>query len=327
MVKTVMLFDMRAPSIGPDISTVYSQALEMAQFADRSGFDYISLSEHHGSEDNYLPAPFVVGGAIAARTRRIRIILNAVVLPLHNPVEIAEQIAVLDLLSEGRLEVIFGAGYVPSEFARFGVTLAERGRLMDEGLEIIVRALSGERFAFNGREVFVRPLPRQQPHPPLILGGGVAATAKRAARFGFGFAPMKPGLLETYEQSCRDLGRVPGPAWGLQGPIAVHVAEDPDAAWARLKPHILHVARTYMEWAAAAGDDTSTYAGLVDWDDIRRSGKYAVVTPDECVALAADQVERRSSLVFQPMIGGLAPEEAWRSLHLFVDKVAPRLRT
>lgn len=76
-----------------------------------------------------------------------------------------------------------------------------------------------------------------------------------------------------------------------------------------------------------AGDDASTYSGLADWDAIRRSGKYAVVTPDECVALAAAQLERQSSLVFQPLVGGLDPEEGWRSLRLFAEKVAPRLRS
>lgn len=325
MVGTLILFDLRAPEIGPDIGTVYSEAVAMVRFADRVGFGHVSISEHHGSEDNYLPAPFVFGGAVAAATERIRIVLNAVVLPLHNPVEVAEQIAVLDQLSGGRLDVIFAAGYVPGEFARFGVDLRHRAKLMDEGLALIVRALAGERFESGGREVFVRPLPRQQPHPPFILGGGVEAAARRAARFGFGFAPMKPGLIRSYEQACSETGRPAGPIWGLQGPIMVHVAEDKEAAWAKLKPHILHVAGTYARWAAEAGDASSTYDGLLDWDAIRASGKYAVVTPEECIGLAREQEARCSSLIFQPMIGGLDPDEAWRSLHLFADRVLPRL--
>jgi len=326
MIKTLLLFDMRLPEIGPPAASVYAEALEMAHFADRVGFDYVSISEHHGSEDSYLPAPFVMAGAVAGRTDRIRIVLNALVLPLHDPVEAAEQIAVLDQVSQGRLEVIFGAGYVPSEFARFGVPLSERGKRLDEGLEIIIRALSGERFEARGREVFVRPLPRQQPHPPFICGGGASASARRAARLGLGFAPMKPGLFDLYLEECAKLGQAPGPLWGLQGPIMVHVAEDPEAAWARLKPHLLHVAGTYAQWAAEAGDATSTYTGLLDFDVIRSSGKYAVVTPDECVALADAQQKLHSSLIFQPMIGGLAIDEAWRSLHLFSEKVLPRLR-
>ena len=325
MVGTIILFDLRAPEIGPPIGTVYSEALEMARFADRVGFGHVSLSEHHGSEDNYLPSPFVVGGAVAAATERIRIVLNAVVLPLHNPVEIAEQVAVLDQLSDGRLDVIFGAGYVPGEFARFGVSLSHRARLLDEGLELIVRALSGERFEADGREVFVRPMPRQRPHPPFILGGGVEASARRAARLDFGFAPMKPGLVALYEQACRDFGRAPGPVWGLQGPIMIHVAEDKEAAWACLRPHIMHVAGTYARWAAEAGDANSTYDNLVDWETVRASGKYAVVTPEECIVLAREQEARRSSLIFQPMIGGLDPEEAWRSLRLFAEQVLPKL--
>jgi alkanesulfonate monooxygenase SsuD/methylene tetrahydromethanopterin reductase-like flavin-dependent oxidoreductase (luciferase family) len=326
MVKIIMLFDMRSPDIGPPTSVVYKEALDMARFADAKGFDYIHVSEHHGSEDNYLPAPFVAAGAMAGITSRIRIALNALVLPLHDPVEVAEQIAVLDHISQGRLEVVFGAGYVPGEFARAGVPLSERGRLLDEGLEIIVRALAGERFQARGREVFVRPVSRQRPHPPFILGGGVPAAARRAAKFGFGFAPMKPGLFSVYEEECKKLGRAPGTMLGLQGPIAVHVTEDPEKAWDKLMPHLVHVARTYSQWAADAGDETSTYKGLMDPKVIRESGKYAVVTPEQCIALAASQEELHSSLVFQPQIGGLDPAEAWKSLNLFADKVLPQLR-
>jgi alkanesulfonate monooxygenase SsuD/methylene tetrahydromethanopterin reductase-like flavin-dependent oxidoreductase (luciferase family) len=326
MTKMLMLFDMRVPDIGPPAATVYSEALEMARFADRVGFDYISISEHHGSEDSYLPAPFVMAAAVAGRTNRIRIILNALILPLHDPVEVAEQIAVLDHVSQGRLEVIFGAGYVPGEFARAGVPLSERGRLLDEGLDIIVRALAGERFEARGREVFVRPLPHQRPHPPFICGGGAPVAARRAARLGFGFAPMKPDLFDCYSAECAKLNKSPGAYWGLQGPIMVHVAEDPEAAWQKLEPHLMHVANTYARWAAEANDATSTYSGLHDFDVVRRSGKYAVVTPDECVELAARQDALHSSLIFQPMIGGLAIDEAWRSLHLFANEVLPRLR-
>src|ERR1700742_3234436 len=151
--ETALHFDMRAPSFGAPADRLYAAALEMATFADEMGITRIGLMEHHGSEDGYLPSPFVMGGAIAARTRRCRLNLGAVILPLHDPVKIAEHIAVLDQLSGGRLEVTFGAGYVPSEFARFRVSLRDRGKLLDRGIEIILRALDGERFEMDGREI------------------------------------------------------------------------------------------------------------------------------------------------------------------------------
>ncbi|HKT53114.1 MAG TPA: LLM class flavin-dependent oxidoreductase, partial [Caulobacteraceae bacterium] len=131
----------------------------MSAYADEIGVNTISLMEHHGAEDNYLPQPFVLAGGIAARTRRCRVAVGAVQLPLHDPVHVAEKIAVLDLMSEGRARITLGAGRLADEFAAFGVSLKDRARLMDEGVEIILRALHGERFVLNGRPVFVRPLP------------------------------------------------------------------------------------------------------------------------------------------------------------------------
>ena len=192
-IRTSLKFDMRAPAFAPPPQELYAAALDMAEFADGIGIGAINAMEHHGFEDGYLPTPFVMGGALAARTKRCRITLGAVVLPLHDPVKVAEQIAVVDLLSNGRLDVIFGAGYVAAEFAMFGRSMKDRGRLLDEGIDIILRALHGERFHHGTREVFVRPLPVQKPEDILIVGGGVEASARRAARFGLGFGPMTRG--------------------------------------------------------------------------------------------------------------------------------------
>jgi len=152
-IQTTVSFDMRSPAFGAPTKDLYANALEMAAFADEIGVDRIGLMEHHASDDGYLPAPFVLGGGVAARTRNCMITLGAVILPLHDPVKIAEQIAVLDLMSNGRLKVIFGAGYVPSEFAMFQVSLRDRAKLLDQGIDIILRALHGERFEADGRPV------------------------------------------------------------------------------------------------------------------------------------------------------------------------------
>ena len=181
-IATTVSFDMRAPSWGTPTTMLYAAALEMAAFADRIGVDRIGLMEHHGSDDGYLPQPFVLGGGIAAVTKRVRLLLGAVILPLHDPRLLAEAIAVLDLVSGGRLEVIFGAGYVRTEFAMFGASLKDRGRLLDEGIDTILRALAGERFEASGRPVYVRPLPVQKPADIVLVGGGVEASARRAAR-------------------------------------------------------------------------------------------------------------------------------------------------
>jgi alkanesulfonate monooxygenase SsuD/methylene tetrahydromethanopterin reductase-like flavin-dependent oxidoreductase (luciferase family) len=325
--RTSVLFDMRAPEFGAPASDLYAAALEMSAFADAMGVGRIGLMEHHASEDGYLPAPFVLGGGIAARTRHCRITLGAVILPLHDPVKIAEQIAVLDLMSAGRLEVIFGAGYVPSEFARFKVSLRDRGKLLDQGIDIILRALRGERFEADGREVFVRPLPVQAPEDILMAGGGVAASARRAARFGIGFAPMRlrSDLFPLYDEECARLGRSPGRKYDSGLPLSIHVAEDPQQAWTELKPHVMHVASEYAKWAGEEANSNSPFKGLDDEDALRRSGIFAVWTPEEVIANAPRLLAAGGTLNFMPLLGGLSPNLGWRSLELIKNQVMPQL--
>ena len=326
-IMTNVSFDMRSPAWATPTAELYGAALEMAAYADQIGVDRIGLMEHHGSDDGYLPQPFVMAGGVAAVTERVTIGLGAVILPLHDPVKLAEQIAVLDLMSNGRLQVIFGAGYVPFEFAMFGASLKDRGRLLDEGIDTILRALRGERFEANGRPVFVRPLPVQKPEDIVFVGGGVAASARRAARFGVGLGPMRADIIPIYEQACRDLGREPGnynrPCHRLPGIIVL--SDDPDRTWSILEPHALHVVQEYAKWAAQEGDGSnSPFKGIDNLEALRRSGMFAVWTVDELIA-NADKVEDRGAFGFQPLVGGFPPAEGWKCLEL-LKTVIPRLK-
>lgn len=325
-IMTTVSFDLRAPEWGTPTRELYGAALDMVAFADGIGVDRVGLMEHHGSDDGYLPQPFVMGAAVAARTRHVRILLGAVILPLHDPVKIAEQIAVLDLVSDGRLNVIFGAGYVPSEFAAFRVSLKDRARLLDQGLEIILRALDGESFEADGRPVFVRPLPVQAPRDIILVGGGVEASARRAARFGLGFGPMRRELIPLYEAECRALGREPGLALSPSPrlPGVIHLSEDPERSWSILEKHALHVVTAYAKWAEQEQHSSSPFKGLLNVEALRKSGMFAVWTPDELVA-NAPLVEANGTLVFQPLVGGLPPEEGWKSLEL-LKQTMPRLK-
>ncbi|MBO9724733.1 MAG: LLM class flavin-dependent oxidoreductase [Novosphingobium sp.] len=319
-------FDMRSPEWAAPTPQLYRAAIEMAAFADRIGADQIGLMQHHGSEDGYLPQPFVLAGGMAAVTSRIRFLLGAVILPLHDPLELAEQITVVDNLSNGRLGVIFGAGYVPHEFAMFGKSLKDRARLMDEGLEIILRTLKGERFEHNGRPLFVRPLPVQEPEDIVLVGGGVPASAKRAAKFGVGFGPMKGELVDIYLSECERLGHAPRkyfrPRPGM--PLAVHLCENPDQGWEAIAPHAVHVITEYARWAEAEGDGSnSPFKGLTDPAALRQAGMFAAWTPQ----MLLDRVREAEggNIGFQPLLGGLSPEEGWKSLRL-LEATMPALR-
>lgn len=318
---------MRGPDWGTPPHELYAAAVEMADFADRIGIDSIALMEHHGSEDGYLPQPFILAAAMAAVTQTIRFTLGAVILPLHDPVEVAEQIAITDLISNGRVSVIFGAGYVPFEFAMFGKSLKDRAKLMDTGIETILRALRGERFEIDGRPVFIRPLPVQSPEDIILVGGGVPAAARRAARFGVGFGPMNAEVVGVYLEECRKLGGEPRqylrPVPGM--PLSIHLCEDPDKGWAAIERHAVHVITEYAKWAEQEGDaSNSPFKGLTDPAVLRHAGLFAAWTPDQLLE-HVPPMPHNGSISFQPLLGGLSPEEGWKSLTL-LEVTMPRLK-
>jgi len=260
-----------------------------------------------------------MASAAAARTRNIAIVLGAVILPFHDPVKVAEQIAVGDLISGGRMYTVLAGGYSPTEFAAFRVTLKDRARLMEEGFDLILRALSGERFMDKGREVFVRPLPSRPPREIVYAGGGTPASAKRAARFGLSMWPMNDSIIGDYEAECERLGKEAGRF--IRGVTSVYVTDDPERGWQEIGPHLLHYMRSYAAWSSSADTSASPLHGMDSLEKIRAAGLVRVVTADEAV-----EIGRTRAIGLQPLIGGLHPDLGWKSLQMFVDKVLPRIK-
>lgn len=316
-------YDLRAPAFGPPPAELYRAFLDQVAWADELGFDRVVLSEHHAAQDGYLPSPLVAAAAVAGRTRRVRIQLSALLLPLYDPVRLAEDVAVLDLCSGGRVELVLGAGYRAEEMAMFGRTLADRPRLVEEGVAVLRAAWSGEPFPYRGVTVRVTPRPVQQPHPVLILGGSSAAAARRAARLGLPFLPAVPHVFADYEAECERLGVVPGPRPSRGGPLFLHLAEDPDAAWARIAPHALHETNSYGRWLAE-GSGAGPYREVRDAGELRAGPMYRVMTPEACVAMC-EALPPDAGLVLHPLMGGLPPDLAWESLRLFETRVLPNL--
>jgi alkanesulfonate monooxygenase SsuD/methylene tetrahydromethanopterin reductase-like flavin-dependent oxidoreductase (luciferase family) len=320
----MLRFDMRAPRDGPaDIRDLYTAAIEMSVWAEAHGAVSVVVSEHHASSDGYLPAPLILASAIAARTTTVPIMVAALLVPLHDPVRLAEDMAVLDVISRGRVAHIAGLGYRPEEYAMFGQSLSDRGRRMDECLTVLRRAWSGEKFTYEGRTVYVTPPPVTPGGPMLMYGGGSKAAALRAARFGLGFFAQTwaDGLEETYRAECEKLGKEPGMCF-IPPPDTVtsmFVAEDVDRAWRELGPFMLHDARMYASWLQDAAAASKSTAATID--ELRaEGGAYRVVTPDEAV----EYVRAHGVLPLHPLCGGCPPELAWESLHLVADRVLPR---
>ena len=319
-------FDMRAPEFGTPAPKLYAEALDMVEYCDSHGMDYVVVMEHHGTKDNYLPTPFVMGAAVAARSKKMRITLGAVILPLHDPVEVAEQIAVLDLISNGRVDVVFGAGYVKFEFDMFRASLHDRAKALDNGVPLIQRALSGDRFMADGREVFIRPLAVQKPHPPFFMGGGVTATARRAARFGAGLWPLNPEIIPLYREECAKLGSPAGARVCISSASACCMSRnDPDKTWSQVAPHVLHYTKAYAELTEGASS-SSPFQGMTTLEAVKAAGIYRVVTPDECVKMAAEADTMGADFGLSPILAGLDPKIGWESLELFFNKVLPRIK-
>ncbi len=319
-------YDLRRPDFATaSAAELYAAALEQCAWADERGFAAVTLSEHHGSPDGYLPSPLCFASAVAARTQQLRISIGALIAPLHDFLRIAEDLAVVDVLSKGRLVTIVSGGYVASEFASFGRRLDERARLMEEVVPFLRQAWTGEPFEWRGRRVRVTPRPVQRPQPPILMGGASRAAARRAARLADGFVPTLPELHDVYRAELRALGkRDPGPPAPSLRAVFVHVAEDPERAWARIAPHALHETNAYGRWIAESGDP-GPYQTAADAEALRRSGNYLVLTPGELVErLRALGPAAGCSL--HPLMGGLDPELGWESLELVAAKVMPALR-
>jgi alkanesulfonate monooxygenase SsuD/methylene tetrahydromethanopterin reductase-like flavin-dependent oxidoreductase (luciferase family) len=320
----MMRFDMRAPEGGAPPADLYRAALDMAEWGEAHGCVAVAVSEHHGSPDGYLPSPLVLAAAIAARTRRLPIQIAALILPLHDPIELAEQMAVLDLLSGGRVSYVLATGYRQEEYAMLGRDFRSRGRRMDACLEALRRAFSGEPFEFEGRPVRVLPRPATPGGPPCLLGGGSPAAVRRAARFGLGMLTQggDPSLAALYREECARHGRAPGlfidPPPGTV--TSAFVAEDPDSAWERIGPYLLHDARMYASWLSGAA--AVSRSGAESVAELRaQAGPYRIFTPEEAVA----HVRRSGVLLLQPLCGGLPPELAWEHLELVGKRVLPAL--
>jgi alkanesulfonate monooxygenase SsuD/methylene tetrahydromethanopterin reductase-like flavin-dependent oxidoreductase (luciferase family) len=322
----LLRFDMRAPDSGAPAADLYRTAVEMSEWADERGCITVMVSEHHSSPDGYLPSPLVLATAIAARTTRVPITVGALLLNFYDPIKLAEDMIVLDLLSQGRVSYTIGLGYRPEEHAMFGVEMSRRGATMDRKLDALKRALSGERFTYEGRQVHVTPRPFTEGGPRLAYGGHTLAAARRAGRFGLDlFAEGgSEELVTAYEGAAREAGHEPGFAYvpSKGSPTSVFLADDVDRAWSQLGPHLLHDATMYGEWM---GDNTapSSRSDARSVEALRaENGAYRVLTVDE----AAEMVRQGRPLSMQPLCGGLPPVLAWPSVELAGGALQEALR-
>jgi alkanesulfonate monooxygenase SsuD/methylene tetrahydromethanopterin reductase-like flavin-dependent oxidoreductase (luciferase family) len=310
-----MRFAMRSTSPDPAVrADLYQTTLDMAGWAESRGCLSVVISQHHASEDGYLPSPVPMAAALAASTSSAPITVAALLLPLYEPVKLAEDLAVVDLISRGRVSYIVGIGYREEEFAMFAIDRRSRGEVTESRIRMLKALWAGETVDVEGRKVRVTPPPFTPGGPMLGYGGGTEAAARRAGRLGLFFLADRshPELEAVYREEAERAGVTP---LGCQFPspdvpLTVFVADDPDRAWTEIGPYLLVDALSYGEWNASRGDVASiSFAQSVEELRLER-GQYQILTPDEARVLVA----RGVPIGLQPLVGGLPPDLGWKYL-------------
>ena len=323
-------YDFRNPPIyGRDFESFYAGCLEQIAAAEAQGFDSVWLTEHHFCDDGYTPSPLVLAAAIGARTERMRIGTNLMLLPLHDPVRVAEDSATLSLTTGGRFDLGVGIGYRQLEFEQFGRKLSHRPSLIEEGIEILRRSWSGKPVSYEGKRYRVgdlRVTPVPQHTPQILLGGMVPKAVARAARVADGFLSTGGLGIDTYCEALLTQGKQLSEGQVVMGCWAI-IAEDPEAEAERIGEHILYQANQYITWGAfGPPEETPLFENA---QQAIKNGLYELWDADTAVSklksLVADYPMIRD-IHFWAQFPGESLESGSARLAYIAEKVLPRLR-
>jgi probable F420-dependent oxidoreductase len=315
----------------------YRDALDLVRLAEDEGFDSAWVSEHHGSADGYLPSLLPLLAAMAARTERIELGTGVVLAPFHDPLRLAEDFAVVDQISGGRVVCGLGIGWRDEEFRAFGIDVPTRVRRLTEIVEVLRRAWTGQRFDFHGRHysydaVAVTPPPART--PPIYVGGFADAAIRRAGRIADGYISSRARpdrVREAFEMAAaarRDAGHDGRPLAALLQ--NAFVTEDPERDWPMVARGIGHQLGVYAGWRAGtdvpgrplevAPPDEQTIRGTTAYG--RPADVAAFLEP--LAGLLAAYPD--SHLILRFHYPGMDAAPAADAITLFAREVAPRLR-
>jgi alkanesulfonate monooxygenase SsuD/methylene tetrahydromethanopterin reductase-like flavin-dependent oxidoreductase (luciferase family) len=287
------------------------------------------VPEHHGAEDGYLPAPNLALAAMAARTNTIRLGAAIAIAPLYHPVRFAEECAVLDILSNGRLETAVAIGYRRHEYNMQGAEFRHRGSRFDEFLQIVRRLWAGETVNFTGRHYTVHDA-RIVPGPPrgripLYIGGFTERALERVAEYADGFLGNED-VCDLYIAKLIEKGKDPAKAALRVPALFFTVAEDPQQALEELAPYYHHVFECYAAWMGednAIGMQNPTTQSM-DIEAFKQSGILQILTPDQAIEhfkAMQERVPLEHFMMMRPP--GLPAERFTEYAQLFADRVIP----
>jgi alkanesulfonate monooxygenase SsuD/methylene tetrahydromethanopterin reductase-like flavin-dependent oxidoreductase (luciferase family) len=272
-VRFGLYYDFRRPS-GLPYEQVYRENLDQIAWADTAGFDSVWISEHYFTDDGYTPSPMAVASAVAARTARLRIGTNLILLPLHDPLRLAGDAATVSILSDGRFDLGVGLGYRQFEYETFGRDIKHRPSLIEESISILRQAFTGDSITLHGKRfdvdgVRVTPVPAAPPR--ILIGGTTHAGIDRAARIGDGFL----SVFNFFHPMYLDAAAANGASPSITASQWAVIADDPERTWAEVGDFAAYMLNVYASWGAYGPVETApTYdretalsAGLFQlWD-------------------------------------------------------------
>jgi alkanesulfonate monooxygenase SsuD/methylene tetrahydromethanopterin reductase-like flavin-dependent oxidoreductase (luciferase family) len=324
-VQVGLYFDIRArPDLGQDPQRAYGFTLEVCEEADRLGVHQAWFTEHHSWRDGYLPQPLTFASAAAARTKRLRVGTSVVLSPLRQSIQIAEEAAVVDLVSGGRLDLGLSGGYMAQEYELFGVAdrFAKRSSFyVNQAREILELWRSGE----------ATPAPVQDPFP-IWLGVNGPRGARAAGRLGLGILRVLPQYLDEYRAGLAEGGHPPESA-RFNGPIQAFLTDDPERDGPTIRQHIAYQWQGYRDGRAAI---TGVPADRVDPDEIPVSGPlpggpeiaFLFGTPEQ----VSEQILTLTAgtptvgVHFWASVGGMSEEMVMSNVELAATRLVPLLK-
>jgi alkanesulfonate monooxygenase SsuD/methylene tetrahydromethanopterin reductase-like flavin-dependent oxidoreductase (luciferase family) len=313
---------------------LYDEFFDDFLLADELGYSHIWQPEHHFAKDQHNPSALPVLAALARQTRRIRLGTYVLLLAFHHPILLAEEAAMIDILSHGRLDLAIGAGPMEAECEVFDIPRSETFGRTYEALQIVQKCWTEEEFSHHGKyfhfdNVRMTTKPVQRPHPPLFMAAVGPQSAKRAATRGYGLAMALGPAHNTYLDALEGSGRSLDDVKLVSGPVAVHIAETTEQAWDEAEEG-LHA------WISFYGDRGSPMAaGLPPVGELRKSDFTFGGMPFFVGSVEKVKQRMREFFAEAPLDElclafhhpGMSAEASRRAITLFAEEVMPEART
>jgi len=315
------------PDSGVAHQSLYSEILEQVKWLDQIGADLVWFTEHHFVDDGYLPSWIPVAGAMSAVTSHVRFGTDICLAPFNHPLRLAEDLAVLDNLSGGRVEIGLGMGYAPHEFRGFGFPVSHRVSLMNEAIEVLQHCFTGEKFSYSGKryqfeDVIITPGYVQDGGPPLWVAAMSEAGALRAAHYNTHFLPqgLKASSFDPWVNELENSGRQTRD-YRVGIIRSILVTDDRNTDWPLIRAAEKYRMQLYQRFFEESGEGFGDSGESVPQT-------WIVGNEDECVEQLVNFITKFgvTDIVTMAVPPGLRADQMTDSLQMLFTRVAPRLK-